>query len=422
VFKSRLDLIGSQKQNNLKINVKMPGLNKSPTGKKTKKRTKVVLASKKETKINALSKRVHRRKREYLGLLMFRLLEASKLKDMIRNTVLILTLISLIGNGFYACEAAVAASHSHSHRHAAGREREEDGAFSPRVHDREKIEPGFGHAEHHTEFDHEAILGSAKEAEEYDHLPPEEARKRLRALVEKMDLDGDKSIEKPELKAWILRSFRMLSEEESKERLQEVDANEDGLVSWQEYVEETFGINADQLNIPLQDLEEQRMMADDKGLFQAADKNNDGVLDQKEYVSFSHPEEDPSMLPIVYQQTLVSKDTDGDGQISFKEYIGDRGIDKGKEWLESEKNKFDDDLDKDKDGLLNRQEILSWVIPSNEEIADDEVAHLFAASDDDQDEKLSYDEILDHHETFVGSEATDYGDHLMNLDRFKEEL
>jgi Ca2+-binding EF-hand superfamily protein len=67
------------------------------------------------------------------------------------------------------------------------------------------------------------------------------------------------------------------------------------------------------------------MMADDKALFLAADKNNDGFLDQKEYVSFSHPEEDQSMLPIIYQQTLAAKDTDGDGQINFKEYIGDRG-------------------------------------------------------------------------------------------------
>jgi hypothetical protein len=44
----------------------------------------------------------------------------------------------------------------------------------------------------------------------------------------------------------------------------------------------------------------------------------------------------------------------------------DSAKDKDAAWLESERLKFDDDLDKDKDGLLNRQEILSWVIPSNE--------------------------------------------------------
>lgn len=56
------------------------------------------------------------------------------------------------------------------------------------------------------------------------------------------------------------------------------------------------------------------------------------------------------------------------------------------------------------------------------EIAEEEVTHLFAAADDDHDDVLTYDEILDHHDVFVGSEATDYGEHLQNLDRFKDEL
>jgi len=56
------------------------------------------------------------------------------------------------------------------------------------------------------------------------------------------------------------------------------------------------------------------------------------------------------------------------------------------------------------------------------EIADEEVNHLFAASDDDHDDLLAFDEILDHHEIFVGSEATDYGDHLHNIHIFQDEL
>lgn len=48
--------------------------------------------------------------------------------------------------------------------------------------------------------------------------------------------------------------------------------------------------------------------------------------------------------------------------------------------------------------------------------------HLFAASDDDHDNRLSFDEILDHHDAFVGSEATDYGDHLQDIERFTDEL
>lgn len=52
----------------------------------------------------------------------------------------------------------------------------------------------------------------------------------------------------------------------------------------------------------------------------------------------------------------------------------------------------------------------------------DEVNHLFAGADDDVDGILSLSEILDHHELFVGSEATDYGEHLNNPDRFTDEL
>jgi Ca2+-binding EF-hand superfamily protein len=51
-------------------------------------------------------------------------------------------------------------------------------------------------------------LGSTKDAQEFDNLAPEEAKKRLKVLVEKMDLDKDGYIERPELKAWIMRSFR----------------------------------------------------------------------------------------------------------------------------------------------------------------------------------------------------------------------
>lgn len=58
----------------------------------------------------------------------------------------------------------------------------------------------------------------------------------------------------------------------------------------------------------------------------------------------------------------------------------------------------------------------------NSDVATDEVNHLFAASDNDGDERLSYEEIIDNHDLFVGSEATDYGDHLQNIDKFRDEL
>lgn len=123
--------------------------------------------------------------------------------------------------GVHYATAAVMHSHSGGNSH---KEREEDGAYSPR--DRGHISQS---GEHHSEFDHEAIigkslnfwlfihfydvyylisLGSAKEADEYDHLSPEESKRRLAILLNKMDLNGDKQIDRNELKAWIMRSFK----------------------------------------------------------------------------------------------------------------------------------------------------------------------------------------------------------------------
>ena len=38
--------------------------------------------------------------------------------------------------------------------------------------------------------------------------------------------------------------------------------------------------------------------------------------------------------------------------------------------------RFDSELDKNGDNTLNKEEILAWIIPSNEEIAADEVIKL----------------------------------------------
>jgi len=306
---------------------------------------------------------------------------------------------------------------AHSHSRKGSGERETDGAFSPKDHHHT-----FGE-DHDNAFDHEAILGSRKDAEEFDELSPEEAKKRLKVLLGKMDRNKDTQIDRNELYSWILRSFKSLSEEDSNDRFEDSDEDEDGFVTWEEYKAEEYDFGDGDIDMSDPDMaEEWKLMEEDKFLFLAADKNQDDRLDQKEFLSFSHPEEDQSMRPHVLSQVLSEKDSDGDGELSFQEYVGDRGHDKDKEWLISEKDRFDNELDKNGDNTLNQEEILAWIIPSNEDIASDEVDHLFSGADDDMDEILSFNEVLNNHDLFVGSEATDYGDHLHNLHRFEDEL
>ena len=178
-------------------------------------------------------------------------------------------------------------------------------------------------------------------------------------------------------------------------------------------------------------------------------------------------------------QVLKEKDTDGDEELSFQEYVGDRGQGKDKEWLISEKERFwkkrfsgktiifprfDSELDKNGDSSLNTEEILAWIIPSNEEIATDEVnLSLFVFGEAKMLDILSWSfnrwitcsleqmrmgtnssrsrrfcllrinnkfiteyktllQVLNNHDLFVGSEATDYGDHLHNLHKWEFKL
>lgn len=95
------------------------------------------------------------------------------------------------------------AATTHKHAHHQG-ERLEDGSFKPRDSDHHDAD-----GEHMTEFDHEAILGSVKEAEEFHQLSPDESRRRLEILVStKIDTNKDGFVDKHELKAHILRSFK----------------------------------------------------------------------------------------------------------------------------------------------------------------------------------------------------------------------
>jgi len=282
--------------------------------------------------------------------------------------------------------------------HHSGKERESDGAYSPRDHGHYKD------GQHDAEFDHESILGSTEEADEYSQLPPEEAKRKLGLLVKKIDINSDGYVSREELKVWIINSFRKLSKDESEERFDEVDTDNNDCVTWKEHFAESYS-DEDESSV------EAKYVEEDRALFHSADANSDGCLTSDEYFSFSHPEEHPEMAPIVLKYTMESKDKNKDEKIDLKEYLSDTTGSESGEDQSSEEENFAE-YDKNHDGFLDKDEVIAWMIPNNDEIAVEEVDHLFSESDDDKDNLLSYAEVVEHHETFVGSEVTEYGDRL----------
>ncbi|SPP81927.1 reticulocalbin-2 [Drosophila guanche] len=314
------------------------------------------------------------------------------------------------------------ATHKHSaHENHLSKERVKDGIHAPR-----DAHHHGEDGEHNVEFDHEAIIGNTKEAQEFDTLTPEESKRRLLVLVKLMDLNKDEFVDRHELKAWILRSFKKLSEEEAADRFDEIDQETDERITWKEYLQDTYSMEDENFKKETIDFdnyeEEQKMIKQDKEMFNAADINKDGVLSLEEFVYFHNPEEHPQMLPILLEHTMQDKDLNHDGKINFQEFVGEAASHHDKEWLLTEKERFDKDHDINGDGVLTGNEVLSWIVPSNTAIASDEVDHLFVSTDEDHDDRLSYLEILKNYETFVGSEATDYGDHLQNINHLADEL
>ena len=59
-----------------------------------------------------------------------------------------------------------------------------------------------------------------------------------------------------------------------------------------------------------------------------------------------------------------------------------------------------------------------WIIPSDFDHSEAEANHLIYEADEDQDGKLTKDEILDKYDLFVGSQATDFGEALARHDEF----
>ena len=153
--------------------------------------------------------------------------------------------------------------------------------------------------EHGTEYDHEAFLGDMKD--EYDELPPEEAKKRLRVLVKRVDSDKDGFVTEEELTNWVKEVFKKRLAEGVAEDAKTKDADNNGKITWDEYTKGSYG--TEELEDDA-DEETKKMLSGDKRRFDTADKDKDGALTKEEFVHFMHPESSPEMGDIHVLETI----------------------------------------------------------------------------------------------------------------------
>uniref|UniRef100_A0A146VID8 Calumenin n=1 Tax=Fundulus heteroclitus TaxID=8078 RepID=A0A146VID8_FUNHE len=270
------------------------------------------------------------------------------------------------------------------------------------------------------DYDHEAFLGQ-DEARTFDHLSPDESKRRLGIIVDKIDSSHDGFVSEEELKLWIKNVQNRHMLENVEHQWNEFDLNRDGLISWEEYRNVSYG---SYLDGPQTETEYNysHMMARDERRFKVADRDGDVSADRQEFMAFLHPESHEYMKDVVVQETMEDIDKNGDGFIDLNEYIGDMfSAEKGAqepEWVATERQQFSEFRDKNGDGKMDREETLDWILPADYDHAEAEAKHLLYESDTDKDGKLTKEEVLNKFDLFVGSQATNYGEVLLRHDEF----
>jgi len=280
------------------------------------------------------------------------------------------------------------------------------------------FEEHFKNGAHNPEFDHLAILGSKKAEEEFDELEPEEAKDRLAELIPKMDLNKDGKLVLPELQSWVFNSYKSLDSEEAKEEFKTIDLDENGRVTWEEYLKKVYSYTPQELDeIAKKNDKEmkevERMIGEDKDKFALADRSKDNALNINEFPAFVHPHDYEYMHDLEVKHALADHDKDKDGKISLAEFKVEPATPEHHDPQEeiAEEVKFND-YDTNKDGFLDEKEIKAWILPNTMQNAKEEAEHLINDADADHDGVLTEEEILNSYDTFVGSQATDYGRHL----------
>ncbi|XP_068448857.1 calumenin-A-like [Clinocottus analis] len=289
-----------------------------------------------------------------------------------------------------------------------------------RVHEDEPLSR-MEHDDHKNhDYDHEAFLGP-DQAKAFDQLAPEESRRRLGIIVDKMDSNADGFVSEEELKDWMKRAQSKYMYEIMEHQWKDFDVNHDDVISWEEYKNVTYGSYLEGTQTDSVYNHSHMMLRDEKR-FKVADTNGDLTADKHEFVAFLHPEEHEHMKDLTVQETMEDLDKNRDGFIDMEEYIGDmHSLKEGEEepqWVKEERKQFSEVRDKNKDGKMDREETREWILPSDSDQTVTEAKHLLQETDANQDQKLTKVEILNKYDVFVGSQVTDFGEALLEHDEF----
>lgn len=276
---------------------------------------------------------------------------------------------------------------------------------------------------HDSKYDHESFLGK-EESHKFDEMSPEESKEKLAALFAKIDANNDTKVTPEEMQthlAAIARGDRTRAAESRFHNLKAtVNAKDlDSPLTHEEYKQAIYHeiVGDEPTDKSAQDTYNTQMVRD-HARWLKADADGDKALNKSEFADFLHPEEAPSMKEIVVQETMMNTDKNKDGKVDLDEFMQDlhpsyvedvKAKKQLPDWVQAEEKTFKEKLDTNKDGSLDPNEVYKWIVPDDFDHSHRETKHLFKLADENKDNALNKEEVLKKWETFVGHQATNYG-------------
>lgn len=146
-----------------------------------------------------------------------------------------------------------------------------------------------------------------------------------------------------------------------------------------------------------------------------ADENGDTLLTKDEFKHLLHPDEGHEGLKELFvEEATEDMDLNKDKKICLDEFMKHLQVlaseqeRQDQNWLSSQQENFGRFLDKNKDGVLDGDEIKNWLVPPKSVKHETEAKRLLDIGDANDDHKISMAELLEHYEQYLSLLPAEY--------------
>ncbi|XP_078490404.1 45 kDa calcium-binding protein-like [Ciona intestinalis] len=296
----------------------------------------------------------------------------------------------------------------------------------------------------------EVFLGEEVKKFENGDYELKEQKNQLIKMFKLIDENGDGTLDEAELSKWVLHKTKehfSEAKQENEQKFKELDTDNDGNVTWNEYLTEFLSrknysrdevaeklrnkvkIEVDaKVRDEVDDVHDKWLQATSLKIMQnhqnasiiqvlpnpnpMASNDGDSNMSVSEFLDFQHPETGREMLEYLVQDFLHDMDVDGDEVLTIQEYISvgsDVDVDtQDDDWAKERRNEFRNVIDQNKDGKVTKEELKRYLDPMSEAMAQQEARQLIGFGDENFDMKLSLKELLENSEYYTGSKLYNY--------------